>query len=50
VDGFQTPFNITRFKNGDMVNQRFLFKAVYNQALPADEFSPDAAAAKIVKK
>jgi len=50
VDGFQTPYNITRFKNGDMVNQRFLFKAVYNQALPADEFSPDAAAAKIVKK
>jgi hypothetical protein len=50
VDGFQTPFNITRFKNGDMVNQRFLFKAVYNQALPADEFEPDAAAAKIVKK
>ena len=50
VDGFQTPFNITRFKNGDMVNQRFLFKAVYNQALPPDEFLPDAAAGKIVKK
>jgi hypothetical protein len=50
VDGFPTPFNITRFKNGDMVNQRFLFKAIYNQTLPADEFSPDAAAAKIVKK
>lgn len=50
VDGFQTPFNITRFKNGDMVNQRFLFKAVYNQSLPADEFEPDAAAGKIVKK
>jgi hypothetical protein len=50
VDGFQTPYNITRFKNGDMVNQRFLFKAVYNQTLPADEFSPEAAAAKIVKK
>jgi hypothetical protein len=50
VDGFETPYNITRFKNGDMVNQRFLFKAVYNQSLPADEFSPDAAAAKIVKK
>ena len=50
VDGFQTPFNITRFKNGDMVNQRFLFRALYNQNLPADEFEPDAAAAKIVKK
>jgi hypothetical protein len=50
VDGFQTPYNITRFKNGDMINQRFLFKAVYNQPLSTDEFSPDAAAAKIVKK
>jgi hypothetical protein len=50
VEGFQTPYNITRFKNGDMVNQRFLFKAEYNQALPADEFSVDATAAKIVKK
>jgi hypothetical protein len=50
VDGFPTPFNVTRFKNGDMVNQRFLFKATYNQPLPADEFSPDVAAAKIVKK
>ncbi len=50
ADGFQTPYNITRFKNGDMVNQRFLFKANYNETLPADEFSVDAAAAKIVKK
>jgi hypothetical protein len=49
VDGFQTPFNITRFRNGDMVRQEFLFKAIYNQALPADEFNVDAAAAKIVK-
>jgi hypothetical protein len=50
VDGFPTPYNITRFKNGDMVNQRFLFKATYNQSLPADHFNPDAAATKIVKK
>ncbi len=50
VDGFPTPYNITRFKNGDMVNQRFLFKAIYNQQLPADEFDIDATAAKIVKK
>lgn len=50
VDGFPTPFNITRFKNGDMVNQRFLFKAIYNQSLPADEFNPEAAASKIVKR
>jgi hypothetical protein len=50
VDGFQTPFNITRFKNGDITNERYLFKAVYNQSLPEDLFVPDAAAAKIVKK
>jgi hypothetical protein len=50
VDGFQTPYNITRFKNGDMINQRFLFKAAYNQKLPGDDFSPDAASSKIVKK
>jgi hypothetical protein len=50
VDGIPTPYNITRFRNGDMVNQRFLFDAKYNQTLPADEFSVDAAAAKIVKK
>jgi hypothetical protein len=50
VDGFQTPFTITRFKNGDMINQRFLFKAIYNQQLPADIFDPEVAAARIVKK
>ena len=50
VDGFPTPFNITRYRNGDMVNQRFLFRASYNQTLPADEFNVDAAAAKITKK
>jgi len=50
VDGFPTPYNITRFKNGEMVNQRFLFKAIYNQNLSPDQFSVDATAAKIVKK
>jgi hypothetical protein len=32
-----------------MVRQDFLFKATYNQTLPADEFNVDAAADKIVK-
>jgi hypothetical protein len=49
ADGFQTPYNVTRFKNGDMVNQRFLFKATYNLTLPADEFDVDATTAKIKK-
>jgi hypothetical protein len=50
VDGFPTPFNVTRYKNGDMVNQRFLLKAIYNQTLPADEFNVDAVAIKIKNK
>jgi hypothetical protein len=50
VDGIPTPYSITRFRNGDMVNQRFLFGAKYNQPLAADEFSVDATAAKIVRK
>ncbi len=50
VDGFATPFNITRFRNGEMVNQLFLFKASYNQAMSADQFNANAAAMRIVKK
>jgi hypothetical protein len=49
VDGFQTPFTISRSRNGDMVNERFILKASYNQALTPDEFNPDVAATKIVK-
>ncbi len=50
VDGFPTPFNLTRFKNGEMVNQRFLFHAHYNQPETEEMFSVDKTAAKIVKK
>jgi len=50
VDGFPTPFNVTRFRNDDMVNQRFLFHAHYNQPIPPDTFNVDATAAHIVKK
>jgi hypothetical protein len=50
VDGFPTPFNTTRYKNGDMVNQRFLLKAIYNQTLPADEFNVDSVVVKIKNK
>lgn len=50
VDGFPTPFNITRFRNGDLVNERFLFGAEYNKDVPPDTFNVDATAAKIVKK
>jgi hypothetical protein len=49
VDGFPTPFTITRFKNDDMVSQRFLVHASYNQQLAADFWSVDAAAKRIKK-
>lgn len=49
VQGFPTPFTITRFHNGDVTNQRFVYKAAYNVALPPDAFNADATAAKIKK-
>jgi hypothetical protein len=49
VDGFPTPFTVSRSKNGEMVNERFVLKASYNQTLPEDQFNVDATALKIVK-
>jgi hypothetical protein len=49
IDGFPTPFNVTRFKNDDMVNQKFLVHANYNQPLAADFWSVDAADCRIKK-
>ncbi len=46
IDGIQTPFTLTRFHNGDMVSERFLYKAAYNVPIPPDAFNADAAAAK----
>ncbi|HEX4004829.1 MAG TPA: hypothetical protein VHX60_01515 [Acidobacteriaceae bacterium] len=47
IDGLPTPFAITRFHNGDMTLQRFVFKAALNAPLPEDGFDADAIAAKI---
>lgn len=47
VDGLPVPFSITRLHNGDMTQQRFVFKAGLNVQLPADGFDADALAAKI---
>lgn len=41
VQGIPTPYNITRYRNGDMVNQRFVTRVVYNQGLSPDLFNPD---------
>lgn len=49
VDGIPTPFGITRFHNGDMTNQRFIYKAAYNVQLPSNAFDVDATTAKIKK-
>ena len=49
VDGLPTAFTITRYHNGDMTNQRFLYRAAYGVALAPDMFNPDVAASKIKK-
>ncbi len=49
IDGFPTPFTITRFKNEDMMRQYFLVHASYNLDLPADFWSVDAAERRIKK-
>lgn len=49
VDGFPTPFTISRYKNDDPVRQYYVTKVVYNQQLPADFWDADAAAQRIKK-
>jgi hypothetical protein len=49
MDGFPTPFTITRFKNDDMTRQYFLVHVKYNQELPADFWSVEAATSRIKK-
>jgi hypothetical protein len=49
VEGLPTAFTLTRYSNGDMTNQRFLYRAGYDVALTPDMFNPDQAAAKIKK-
>jgi hypothetical protein len=41
IDGLPTAYNITRYKNDEIVNQRFLTKVLYNQDLSPDLFNPD---------
>lgn len=48
-DGIQTPFTVTRYHNGDMTNQIFLFTAQYNRGVPPGAFDPDVTAAKLKK-
>ncbi|MCL2659781.1 MAG: hypothetical protein FWD64_04595 [Acidobacteriaceae bacterium] len=41
VQGLPTAFITTRYRNGDMVNQRFLTSVQYNQEVAGDMFDPD---------
>jgi hypothetical protein len=49
IDGFPTPFTITRFKNDEMTREYFLVHASYNQELPPDFWSVEAAERRIKK-
>jgi hypothetical protein len=49
VEGIPTAFTITRFHNGDMTSQRYLYRASYNVTFPDGMFDVDGAAAKIKK-
>jgi hypothetical protein len=40
IQGLPTAMTITRYHNGDMTNQRYLTKVVYNAPLAPDLFDP----------
>jgi len=42
VQGIMTPYDFTRFYNGDMASQRFLHSAAYNQGVEAAMFDPNS--------
>lgn len=49
-DGIMTALTITRYRNGDMVSQRFLSKVQYGVAIAPDLFDADRPLTKSVKK
>ena len=49
MEGFPTPFTITRFKNDDQIRQYFIVHVKYNQDLPPDLWDVDAITRKIKK-
>ena len=49
MDGFPTPFTISRYKNDDEIRQYYIVHVKYNQDLPADFWSVDAAEHRIKK-
>lgn len=49
VDGIQTPYTITRMKNGELVRQFFVTDVKFNQNLGEDFWNPDEVAKHISK-
>ena len=49
MDGLPTPLTISRYKNDDEIRQYYITRVKYNQDLPADFWSVDAAEKKIKK-
>jgi hypothetical protein len=49
IQGFPTPFTMTRLKNGDTIRQYYVIKVSFNQNLPSDFWDADAEARKIKK-
>ena len=49
VDGLPTPYAISRFKNGEMISQRYVDKVSYNQTYAPDFWDVDAATRRIKK-
>lgn len=47
VDGIATPFTITRKRNGEIVDQRFVEKISYNTPFSKETFDPDVVAAHL---
>lgn len=47
VQGFPTPFSITRYRNGDMASQIFLTKAEYGRPLSSELFDPNRPVKKV---
>ena len=50
IDGFPTPFTISRLKNGEVVRQYYVDRVSFNQNLPDTFWNPDAEARKIRNK
>jgi len=42
VSGVMTPYNVTRYFNGDMAGERFMFNVTINQGLNAAMFDPNS--------